>query len=116
LTTKKVAVVVTRVYDLILWLLPKLEKFPRSQKFLLGDRIETALFEILEFLIEANYCQKNRAEILVKINLKLDILRFLMRIAKDMRYVDFKAFEYQARLIDEVGRMVGGWKNQAASS
>jgi hypothetical protein len=31
---------VTKLYDLLLWMVPKLEKFPRSQKFLLGDRIE----------------------------------------------------------------------------
>ena len=34
---------ITRLYDFILWMIPKLEKFPRRQKFLLGDRIETLL-------------------------------------------------------------------------
>lgn len=35
----------TRVYDLLVWMVPVLEKFPRSQKFLVGDRIETGLIE-----------------------------------------------------------------------
>ncbi|MBU4260471.1 MAG: four helix bundle protein [Proteobacteria bacterium] len=30
---------ITKVYDYLLWLIPKLEKFPRSQKFLLADRM-----------------------------------------------------------------------------
>ena len=105
---KKIAPVIEKVYDAILWLLPKLEQFPRSQKFLLGDRIETMLLDILELLIEANY-SRERTEILSKANLKLDKLRFLMRISKDMHYIDLKTFEHQARLVDEIGRMVGGW-------
>ena len=28
-----------RIYDLILWMIPTLDKFPRRQKFLLADRI-----------------------------------------------------------------------------
>jgi len=37
----------TRTYDLLLWIIPALEKFPKSQKFLLGDRIETLLLDII---------------------------------------------------------------------
>ena len=29
-------------YQFLLWLVPTLDKFPRNQKFVLGDRIETA--------------------------------------------------------------------------
>ncbi len=34
---------ITKLYDFILWMIPKLEKFPRSQKFVLGDRIERGI-------------------------------------------------------------------------
>jgi hypothetical protein len=34
---------ITKLYDFILWFVPKLEKFPRSQKYLIGDRIETRM-------------------------------------------------------------------------
>ncbi len=30
-----------KAYRFLLWAVPVLEKFPRSQRFLLGDRIET---------------------------------------------------------------------------
>ena len=32
-------VVVGKTYDLLLWLLPKAEKFPRSYRFSIGDRV-----------------------------------------------------------------------------
>ena len=40
-------------YRFTLWLIPTVEKFPRSQKFLLGDRIQTTALDLLERLIEA---------------------------------------------------------------
>lgn len=39
---------------LLTWLSPTLEKFPRSCKFTLGDRIETTALDALERLIEAS--------------------------------------------------------------
>lgn len=100
--------VVTKTYDLILWLLPKLAKFPRDQRFLLGDRIENTLLDCLELLIEATY-SKEKAGILKNVNLKLEKLRFLVRISKDMHYVNIQSYEFIAKGVDEIGRMVGGW-------
>ena len=44
-----------RYYQFMLWLVPTVEKFPRSQKFLLGDRIQDLALTVLEQLIEATY-------------------------------------------------------------
>jgi len=74
----------------------------------MADRIECILLDILEMLIEAVY-SKNKREILIKVNLKLDLLRFMMRIAKDMKYVNIKAYDFFCQSVLEVGRMVGGW-------
>ena len=37
----EVMTVIPKTYDLLVWLLPTLAKFPRDQKFLLGDRLQT---------------------------------------------------------------------------
>lgn len=75
---------------------------------MLADRIERILLDILEMLIEAVY-SKNKREILIKVNLKLDLLRFMMRIAKDMKYVNIKAYDFFSQSSIEIGKMVGGW-------
>ena len=110
---KKLTPVVEKQYQLILWMLPKIANFPKDQRFLLADRIERILLDILEMLIEAVY-SKNKREILIKINLKLDVLRFMMRIAKDMKYVNLKTYDYFCQSVLEVGRMVGGWFKASA--
>lgn len=103
-----VPVVVTKTYDLTLWILPKLAKFPRDQRFLLGDRIENMLLDILEDLIDATYT-KEKMNILRRANLKLEKLRFMVRMANDMHYINIGSYEYVSRGINEVGKMVGGW-------
>jgi hypothetical protein len=40
-------------YRFLEWLIPTVEKFPRAQKFLLGDRIQQTALDVLEDLIEA---------------------------------------------------------------
>ncbi|MCF7878337.1 MAG: diversity-generating retroelement protein Avd [Candidatus Omnitrophica bacterium] len=105
---KKLTPLVEKHYKLILWMLPKMANFPKDQRFLLTDRIERILLDILEMLIEAVYSKQKR-RVLVKVNLRLDHLRFMMRISKDMKYVNFKAYDYFCQSVLEIGRMTGGW-------
>lgn len=74
----------------------------------MADRIEELLLDILELLIEAVYTKEKKA-ILVKVNLKLDVLRFMMRLAKDMKYVNLRSYDFFCQSAIEVGKMVGGW-------
>lgn len=53
----EVMTVVPKTYDLLVWLLPTLAKFPRDQKFLLGDRMRYGLLHLMGTLIEANYAR-----------------------------------------------------------
>jgi hypothetical protein len=39
-------------------LVPTVEKFPSTQRFLLGDRIQTTVLGVLECLIEATYTRE----------------------------------------------------------
>ena len=94
--------------DFMLWLIPTLEKFPRSQRFLLGDRIESTALDVLERLIEATY-SRERQNALRSANLGLEKLRHLLRLARGLGYLDPRRHEHAVRGLDETGRLVGGW-------
>ncbi len=53
--------VIPKTYDLLAWMLPVVSKFPRDQKYLLGDRLQSGLMDIMGTLIEANYACDRRA-------------------------------------------------------
>ena len=103
-----IPIVVEKHYQMILWLLPKIANFPKDQRFLLADRIENLVLDILELLVKAVY-QKEKRALLIEVNLKLDILRFMVRIAKDMKYINIKAYDFFCRSAIEIGKMTGGW-------
>jgi hypothetical protein len=96
-----------KMHQFVLWLVLTLEKFPRSQKFMPGDRIQSSALDALEGLIEATYT-RNRTAILRRVNLRLKTLRYLVRLAMDLRYFDKRRFEFAARSVDEIGRRIHG--------
>ena len=97
------------MYQLTRWLIPTVDRFPRRQKFVLGDRIQTTALAGLERLVEATFT-RNRARLLDRVNVDLDKLRLLMRLSKELGYLDSRRYEHAVRRIDEVGRLVGGWR------
>jgi hypothetical protein len=94
---------ITKMYDLILWSCNHTSRFPRNHRFVLGERIERNLYNLLETLIAAKYT-KNRQRLLEDANLALEVLRFQMRLAKEV-----ESYAFAAKSIDEIGRLVGGW-------
>ncbi len=102
-------------YQLVKWLAPTVEKFPRSQKFALGDRVLAAAYDLLERLIEATYTRERRP-LLRAANLALEKLRLLCRLAYDLGHLDARLFEHAARQIDQTGRLVGGWMKSGDAS
>ena len=95
-------------YQFMLWLIPAVEKFPRTQKFVLGDRIQAAALDVQEALIEATYT-RNRQSHLMRANLGLEKLRFLLRLASDLRLLDLKRYEFAVRTMNDSGRLIGAW-------
>lgn len=63
---------------------------------------------MLDQIIHATYTRQREGHLRAA-NLGLEKLRIGLRLTKDLRLLDLKAYEHAARSIDEVGRMVGGW-------
>jgi RNA-directed DNA polymerase len=62
--------------ELLLWVIPHLDKLPRNRRFTLGDRLETRLLTILEMLVTAAYSQ-NKRQFLIQANRDLEVCRHL---------------------------------------
>jgi len=100
--------VITKIYDFILWSQGHISKFPRDKRFVLGERMERTLYDILDAAIEAKYSREKKA-ILVRANIMIERLRFQFRLAKDSNTLALGSYEFAARSIDAIGREVGGW-------
>lgn len=104
----------TKYYHFLNYMLDKIEKYPRSVKFTLGDRIVNLLYDIMDNLITAIYTKK-RYELLVRINIFLERLRIYIRISLGRKYISIPSGEYIFGEINEIGKMLGGWLKVEAS-
>lgn len=103
--------VIQKMYDLIIWFVPLINKFPRDHKFTLGDRIQNQLYDILEELILAKY-EKEKLARLESVNGKLDVLRYQTKLLLDFKLIDGKRFYHASSLINEFGVDLGSWIKQ----
>jgi hypothetical protein len=106
--------VVQDCHDLLTWLIPLLDHFPRNRRFTLGERLENSLLEILELLVEAAY-SKTKQQALQRANLRLAVVRHLWRMAHELETIPGKRYAHGAKLMDDLGKQIGGWaKRQQA--
>lgn len=108
--------VIQKTYELLLYLIPQLQKLPRSQKFLLADRVETKVLDVLDFCISAYYSPRNEKPLLLKkANLLLEQLRYLVRLIHDLKLINYDRYGIISEKVDEIGRMIGGWTKSVGS-
>ncbi len=96
-------------FDATDWILDTVEKFPKSVRFTISGRISNLTLDILEGIVEAIYT-KDRSYILDRINLYIEKLRVMFRITHKRKYISAKQYEYISGLLNETGKMTGGWK------
>lgn len=102
-------VAITKAYDLVREMTRRVGKFPRAFRFILGDRILGNVYDVLDLMVEAKYTRDKWA-LLDRANLKLEQVRFQVRLAHDERAISTHQYEVAAGMVDEVGRLVGGWR------
>lgn len=102
--------ILQKTYDMIIYGSLCLKQFPKSEKYALASDIKRSMYNLLRLIISANkhYYKKTTIQ---EIDVELDTLRTFIRLAADqnMRYLPMSKYENWAKLLNELGRMVGGW-------
>ena len=103
--------IIQKTYDLVKWYVPIINKLPREHKFMLGDRIVTGLYDLLEGLILARYSTQKIPQ-LKALNGRLDLIRHQTRLLLDFELMSTQRYQYVGNLIDGIGKELGGWMRQ----
>jgi len=100
-----------KFHDLMAWLTPAVEKFPRAQRFLLASRLMDTAFACHGELIRARKVTgQARAEALLQADVALETLRLQWRLAQETKCISTDQYEHGGKLMDEVGRLLGAWR------
>ncbi|MBN2131342.1 MAG: diversity-generating retroelement protein Avd [Sedimentisphaerales bacterium] len=101
-------------YDWTKWVLERVDSFPKNQRFIFGQRLADRSIRVLEILVDASY-RPRKAELLAEANRHIEILRWLLRLAKDRDILTMRQYGFACKGLTECGRMVGGWLKQSAA-
>ena len=87
-----------------------LKTFPKKDQYLLGKRCEDAILEFTEYIVMAASSSKERKlRLLEAANGKFDLLKVLLRVAREFKMLDNKKYLSLEAKMQEIGRMLGGW-------
>jgi four helix bundle protein len=104
------APIIQKISDFYQDLYLVVEKMPKKDKYALGLRIQNLTLDLLELTIEAeNISKKEKILPLNKANIKIDLLKILIRLTYEIRAIDQKKYLRLEEKLQEIGKMLGGW-------
>lgn len=110
-------VIFTRTYELLQWLLPRSERFPKAQRFVVTKRLQDAALDFQEALYLANaHSGRTRLTHLRNADAHLNKLRLYVRLIREWGWITAKQHEHVSKLIANIGPLLGGWIRQSKSS
>jgi hypothetical protein len=108
-------VIMTRTFELLNWLLPRAEAFPRSYRYTLTRRIVNRTLDLNEQLIAAQSARgAARGVALQHADDYLQALRLYLRLIHRWRWINDGQYRHVSQLVAEIGRLLGGWRKRTA--
>jgi hypothetical protein len=103
-----------KTYDFLLWLIPMTLKFPKSQRFLLAERLSKMALDFYDLILDGVMEPEHQGRRLDEADRMLTKMRLYVRLSYDLHCISPGQFEHAARRMDEIGRLIGGWKRRRA--
>ena len=104
--------IIQNTYDMLLWLIPKIDQFPRKQKYILGERIERTALDFIGLIQKAKYEKKKKSSVLMEAHVTFEQFKTLVSLAVGLKLLPVKKYEYLSLYIVEIGKMLGGWMKE----
>ena len=102
----------TKLYEFYKNLNQAVATFPKTKRYTLGQKLDNITLEIFELLFSIPSTD-NKITTLQKISIKLDLLKILLRLAKDGQATSNKTYLELQSVLQEIGKMLGGWIRSA---
>src|SRR3989344_8772969 len=85
-------------------------KFPKHERYTLGEKIEMAILDGMELFVFADQVSKYEKEkVLSKANSKIELLKILFRVSLNCTMIESRVYLEIEEKLQEIGRMTQGW-------
>lgn len=102
----------TKLYDFYKNLTQAITSFPKTKRYTLGQKLDNLTLEMFELLLFIP-ASKDKITTLQQISIRLDLLKILLRLAKDCQSLTDKNYLILQTILQEIGKMLGGWLRSA---
>ncbi len=106
--------ILQKTYDMIVYGNICLKEFPKHEKHVMAANIRSSMYRLLELIVRANK-KYHKKTTLQDIDIELELLRTYIRFSTDpkVRYLPLRKYENWSKMLNEIGRMLGGWIKSA---
>jgi len=89
-----------------------LDNIKKIDRNTIGNKIDLEFLDLLEILFKATFAYDKFEKLSLVSHAigKNDLIKFFLQIAWEEKILDHKKYSEHILLLDEVGRMLGGWK------
>lgn len=99
-----------KTYDLYKTFYGYRDSVTKQDRYTIWQRCENIILDILEGILAASQTYKmEKLPALERASVKLNFLRVFFRLMKEVKAIDNKKYAVLQQLVDEIGRMLGGW-------
>lgn len=110
-------VIFTQAFDLLSWLLPQGERLPKSQRFVVTQRLLGAALDFQEAIFDANArAGEQRLAHLQAADAHLNKLRLYLRLAQQWQWLSAGQYEHVSKMVAGIGKLLGGWIRQTRAA
>lgn len=107
-------IILTRSSELLNWLLPKAERFPRVYRTTLTQRLMDAALDFTEQITEAVFQSGSTQERHLRLaDAALLRLRLYLKLAYRWQWLNDGQYQHVSRQVRELGRLLGGWRKKS---
>jgi hypothetical protein len=98
-------------YDLYKALHELIKKYPKGDRYSLGEKTRIQILELIEAITKAGHAKKEwKVPQIEQAIAKLELIKVLIRLGHDMHCLNEKQSVSIQEKVQEIGRMLGGWK------
>ncbi|MBK5942706.1 hypothetical protein [Halorhodospira halophila] len=107
-----------RLEDFEAWVMPRLDSFPRAEKWAAALEIKRSVYRLQWNAIRVQKTPrripKRKAGAVMALDEELEFLRLRLRIAASRRMLSQRSHRHATKLLMEIGKMIGGLQARIA--
>jgi hypothetical protein len=107
--------VFARWYEALVWMHEIAPRLPKVHRPTLVRRFLDHGLSLIRVITDLRYTRR-RGALFAEADGHLDQLRVLARLLCDLRALSVRQYERFSKSVDEVGRMIGGWRKTACGA